>query len=148
MSIETKNRSSTQETQLLEKAQLVWDEYKYRHEHCWKLIFQTTAAVVAIAIVPFTNREIASSLGYWILALPTLGLILTLFALRRMNKELALLDVVRQRHRDLQGQLQGISYIERHSTFSRDIKLYFSALAILSVLDIIAITFVWIPTFK
>ena len=126
----------------LEKAKLIWDEYKYRHEHCWKLIFQITAAVVALSVIPFTNDEIATSLDYWIIALPALGFALTLFSLRRMSHELDLLDKIRQRHRELQADLQGIVYQERRSTFSRDVKLYLCALALLSVVDILAIVYV------
>jgi len=126
----------------LEKAKLIWDEYKYRHEHCWKLIFQITTAVVALSVIPFTNDEIATSLGYWIVALPALGFALTLFSLRRMSNELDLLDKIRQRHRELQADLQGIVYEERHSTFSRDVKLYLCVLALISVVDILAIVYV------
>jgi hypothetical protein len=123
----------------LEKAKLIWDEYKYRHEHCWKLIFQITAAVVALAVIPFTNVEVANSLGYWIVALPALGFALTLFSMRRMSKELDLLDMVRRRHRELQSVLQRINHEEERSSFSQDVKLYLGALALVSVFDILAI---------
>jgi hypothetical protein len=125
----------------LEKAKLIWDEYKYRHEHCWKLIFQITAAVVALSVIPFTKDEITTSLGYWIVALPALGFALTLFSLRRMSHELDLLDKIRQRHRELQADLHGIVYEARRSTFSRDVKLYLCALALISVVDILAIVY-------
>jgi len=148
MSNRAKSDQSSSETTNLEKAKLIWDEYKYRHEHCWKLIFQITAAVVAVAIIPFTNDEIATSLGYWIVALPALGLALTLFALPRMSNELDLLDKIRRRHRELQADLQDIIYEERRSTFSRDVKLYFGALALLSIIDILVIILVWIPSLK
>lgn len=26
-----------------EQAALIWEEYKYRHEHCWKTIFRLTS---------------------------------------------------------------------------------------------------------
>ena len=142
MSSNAKSDQMSGESTNLEKAKLIWDEYKYRHEHCWKLIFQITAAVVALSVIPFTKDEIATSLGYWIVALPALGFALTLFSLRRMSHELDLLDKIRQRHRELQADLQGIVYEERRSTFSRDVKLYLCALALLSVVDILAIVYV------
>lgn len=132
----------------LEKAKLIWDEYKYRHEHCWKLIFQITAAVVAVSVIPFTNNEIASSLRYWIVALPALGFALTIFSMPRMSSELDLLDKIRQRHRELQADLQGIIYQKRRSTFGWHVKLYLGALALISVVDILAIVFVWIPSLE
>jgi hypothetical protein len=148
MRIQEKSDQTARETTNLEKAKLIWDEYKYRHEHCWKLIFQITAAVVAVSIIPFTNVEIATSLRYWIVALPALGFALILFSLPRMNNELDLLDKIRRRHRELQRDLQGLIYEERRSTFSRDVKLYLGALALISVIDILAIVLVWIPSLK
>ena len=148
MSTHTKSDQTSSETTNLEKAKLIWDEYKYRHEHCWKLIFQITAAVVAVSIIPFTNVEIATSLRYWIVTLPALGFALTLFSLPRMSNELDLLDKLRRRHRELQTDLQGIIHEERRSTFSRDVKLYLGALALISVIDILAIVLVWIPSLK
>jgi hypothetical protein len=132
----------------LEKAKLIWDEYKYRHEHCWKLIFQITAAVVAVSVIPFTNTEVARSLRYWIVALPSLGLALILFSMPRMSSELDLLDKIRQRHRELQADLHGITYQKRRSTFSWHVKLYLGALALISVVDILAILFIWVPGLK
>ena len=143
-----RSNQMSSETTNLEKAKLIWDEYKYRHEHCWKLVFQITTAVVAVSVIPFTDNAIAISLRYWIVALPALGFVLTLFSLPRMSNELDLLDKIRQRHRELQANLQGIIYKERRSTFSRDVRLYLGALALISVIDILAIVFVWIPSLE
>ena len=38
----------------------LWEEYKYRHEHIWKLIFQLTTAVVALSVVPYLDTAGAS----------------------------------------------------------------------------------------
>jgi hypothetical protein len=29
----------------LERAKLLWDEYKYRHAHCWRTVFQLTTVL-------------------------------------------------------------------------------------------------------
>ena len=130
----------------MEKANLVWDEYKYRHEHCWKLIFQITAAVVIVSIVPYTNEKIAKSLGYLIVSLPTLGVILTLFSTLRVKKELKLWKTIRDKHMELQQNLGILEYTgSEKSTFRRDVLIYLSILAFLSVINIFAIVFVWIP---
>ena len=51
-----------------ERFDVLWNEYQYRHEHCWKkLVFQLTGAVVALAIVPYLNPDVAKALGYRIL---------------------------------------------------------------------------------
>lgn len=138
------SQTSGKDTQI-EKAKLLWDEYKHRHEHCWKLIFQITAAVVIISIIPYIKVDIARSLKYWMVSLPALGIVLTLFSMRRLRRELQILDKIRRRHRELQRDLQGIEHEESHSTFSRDVELYFGVLAIVGAINIIVIVLVWIP---
>src|SRR5262245_29421263 len=108
--------SSDSEATDLEKAQLLWDEYKYRHELCWKLIFQVTAAVAIVSIIPFTQVDIAKALGYWMVFLPALGIILTLFSMARLNKELDILDKIRAKHRALHKILYDIEYKPDKST--------------------------------
>ena len=132
----------------LEKAKFLWEEYKYRHEHCWKLIFQITAAIVILSIVPYTDTDIAKSLGYWIVSLPALGIVLAVFSLLRMSKELKVLDSIKNKHRVLQQGLFNIDYKNSTSTFSRDVKIYLLGLLLLSIIDIVAIIFVWIPKLK
>jgi hypothetical protein len=128
-----------------EKSRFLWDEYKYRHELCWKLIFQTTAAVVIILIIPYTKTEIAKGVGGWIVALPAIAIALSLFSRMRLSRELEILDKVRNKHRDLQKENYGIQYEESGSKFSRDVKCYLGCLAIVGVVDIIAIICIWIP---
>jgi hypothetical protein len=132
----------------IEKAKLLWDEYKYRHEHCWKLVFQITAAVVIISIIPYIKVDIATSLRYWIVSLPALGTVLTLFSMCRLRRELHILGKITRRHRELQRDLQGIEHVESHSTFSRDVQLYFGVLTIVGAINIIVIVLVWIPHFQ
>ncbi|HXD11604.1 MAG TPA: hypothetical protein VN653_16180 [Anaerolineales bacterium] len=52
----------------LDEAKFLWDEYRYRHDLCWRLIFQITTAVVAILIVPYIQPTITKSvaLGLWL----------------------------------------------------------------------------------
>lgn len=139
------SRAKGTDTPDLEKARLIWDEYKYRHDHVWKLIFQVTTAVVALTVIPFTKPDIANILGAWTVALPLMGFALTLFALARITNELSLLDKIKRRHRQYQTDLQGISFSDRRSHFSRDVKLYLGALALISLADILAILLVWLP---
>jgi hypothetical protein len=146
MSSEAKGTTATPDKDItLERAKFLWDEYRYRHEHCWKLIFQITAAVVIVSIIPYIKVDIARRLGYWIVSLPALGIVLSLFSMLRLNRELAILDGVREKHRELQESLYGIPYKKEGSAFSRDVKLYLGSLVLLGVADIIAIAYVWIP---
>lgn len=133
----------------IEKANLVWDEYKYRHEHCWKLIFQITVAVVVVSIVPYTNEKIAKVLGYLIVSLPVLGIILTLFSILRVKHELVLWKEIRDKHTALQINL-GILENKKSpkSTFRRDVLIYLGILAFLGIINCVAIVFVWIPALQ
>ncbi len=59
----------------LSQAELVWDEYKYRHTHCWKVVFQLTAAVVFLSAVPYVDPKYARALEWRILLAPGLGVV-------------------------------------------------------------------------
>lgn len=93
-----------------ERAKLVWDEYKYRHELCWKLLFQTIIAVVIVSLVPYTNVPIARRVKLVILALPALGIILTLIAIKRMATETDLWTDIKQRNEQLQSKLDIVKH--------------------------------------
>jgi hypothetical protein len=56
----------------------IWDEYKYRHDLCWRLVFQLTTAVVIISVVPYIKPDVAKQLGSIIAVLPIIGIALTL----------------------------------------------------------------------
>ena len=132
----------------LEKARFLWDEYKYRHELCWKLVFQTTTAVVIILVIPYIKIDIARSIGNWIVALPALAIALSLFSMMRLSREMEILDKIRSKHRDIQNDYYKLTYEESDSNFSRDVKLYLAGLALVGVADIIAIICVWIPKLR
>ena len=130
----------------IEKATLIWDEYKYRHEHCWKLLFQITAAVVIVSVAPYTNEKVAMALGNCIILLPLLGIILTAFSYLRVKKELALWKDIRDRHIEFQRILLILDHNKlQKSTFKRDVLGYLIILGILDLFNMAIIAFVWIP---
>jgi hypothetical protein len=94
----------------LEAAKFIWDEYKYRHEHCWKLIFQITVAVIVVSIVPYTQDTIGRVLDNRIIALPALGILLALFGSIRLNRELDLLGLLKKHHREFLLAEYGFDY--------------------------------------
>lgn len=130
----------------LEKLKLIWDEYKYRHQHCWKLIFQTTAAVVAVSVIPYinTSTDLVKKLGYLMVALPALGFALTVFSMFRMHKELGLLDTIREKYRELQKDLLDITHKEGRTTFKRDVMIYMGVLAALNIANMYVLKSQWI----
>lgn len=86
-----------------EDSDRLWDEYKYRHQHCWNTIFKLTLAVVAISVLPFTQETVVCVLGKWILLLPAVALALSIFGTIVVYRELRILGVIRARHRSIQG---------------------------------------------
>jgi Na+/melibiose symporter-like transporter len=117
--------------------QLVWEEYQYRHDLCWRLIFQTTIAAILIYVVPYVERDVAAELQYFMLALPVIAIALVLFALRRFLSEEEHLERVRQKHWSTRKR--------DHSSFRRDAKWFLIALMALGVVNIAAICIVWVP---
>lgn len=76
-----------------ERKKTLWDEYKYRHEHIWKLVFQLTTAIVALSLVPYFVT--ADKAGFLRFIPPILSVFLVWFAYLRMNKEFVLLNEVK-----------------------------------------------------
>jgi hypothetical protein len=58
----------------LDGAKFLWEEYKYRHEHCWKVVIQITTALIILSIIPYTQKEVVRTLRYGIIAAPLLAL--------------------------------------------------------------------------
>ena len=122
-------------------AERIWDEYKHRHDLCWKLIFQFTIAAVVISIVPYVQANIAAKLSYTIILLPLLAVALTALGWQRLSREADILGVIRKKHRELQG----LKYDDQGTQFMDHLKLYFGCLFVLGCLNIIVVGLVWVP---
>jgi long-chain acyl-CoA synthetase len=49
------------------RATYLWEEYKYRHDLIWRLLFRITTVAVILSIAPFTiNTLVQSRVGVWI----------------------------------------------------------------------------------
>jgi hypothetical protein len=115
---------------------LVWDEYKYRHDLCWRLILQTTVGAILIYVVPYVENDIATELQCSMVALPAIGIGLVWFGLTRLQKEQELLSQVREHH---------WYPIEEEGSFQRDARRYLGALILLGIADIVVICTIWVP---
>jgi len=138
---ETKNPKDPPD---IEPAKLIWDEYKYRHEHVWKLIFQITIAVVVISIIPYSQVHISEKLKEWVVLLPLVGFALTVFGLVRLNSELRILDKLRERHRELQSESHQIEHEVDASWFTTHVQGYMASMLILEIANIIILLGLWI----
>jgi hypothetical protein len=123
---------------------LIWEEYKYRHDLCWRLVFQLTAAAVVLATLPYAKTEVTKAVGYWILPVPLIGVALTGFGSFMMKAELHRLDGIRTRYRDLQTHELGVEQ-KRASTFTARVELYLGSLLILELINIGVLIELWVP---
>jgi hypothetical protein len=74
----------------VQRAQYVWEEYRYRHDLIWKLLFRMTAVAVLLAITPFTIKDLASeSAEDWVKLLPAIALLLVAASAIVLRSELA-----------------------------------------------------------
>jgi hypothetical protein len=63
----------------LELAKYLWEEFKYRHDLIWRLLFRVTAVAALLSIAPFTISDVAGSkAGFWVKFLPALAIGLVL----------------------------------------------------------------------
>lgn len=85
--------------------ELIWDEYKYCHTHCWKVVFQLTAAVVLLSIVPYIRPEIAKVLGPKILLTNLIAIVLSIVGFFAMWSELKLFKKIKKEHRKLRKKV-------------------------------------------
>ena len=63
----------------LELAKYLWEEYRYRHDLIWRLLFRVTAVAALLSIVPFTISERArDDVGFAVNLVPAVALVLIL----------------------------------------------------------------------
>jgi hypothetical protein len=130
----------------IEAAKLIWDEYKYRHEHVWKLIVQVTVAVVIISIIPYSQPLVSARLREGVVLLPLVGFALTLIARARLIREMEILGKLRSRHREIQKELHGIEHGAEASSFSEQVKLYLVSILILEAVNVVVLLFLWLES--
>jgi hypothetical protein len=118
-------------------AALIWDEYKYRHEHCWKTIFKLTSAAVILGVIPYLDTKLPKEFWYWLLAPPVLAVALIGFGMLRMVKELSLLRDVKSLHRERQRRLYRFHNDGRPATFDKHVWWYLGILLFLATVNVI-----------
>ena len=126
----------------IDAGELLWEEYKYRHDLVWRLVFQLTTAVILINTAPYLKDNVTKGIGWPMLAVPALAIALALLGVSRLSREHALLDEVRTRHQQLH------SYPPSRGTFKRQSVFYLWCLVALSVVNLVALGFLWLPDAK
>jgi F0F1-type ATP synthase assembly protein I len=120
----------------LELAKYLWNEYQYRHDLVWKLVFRLTAAVVVLGIIPYTQDKVVNAIHWWILVPPILGMILAVVWSLRVNGELRHLDYIRGLYMPLQDSLFYEAHKGKESAFSTEIRLYLLAVTVFAAFNV------------
>lgn len=124
---------------------LLWSEYRYRHEHVWRVLFQITAAATVLAAAPYVNVGIIKGIDLWGLALPVLATVLVAYGFFALNAELRLLSRIRARYREVQRATLQIEHRESGFGFTWRVRAYLGVLLILGVLHVGVTAAHWIP---
>lgn len=145
--MDSSNNLSNLESITIQKANLVWDIYKYRHDLCWRLLFQTIIAVVLVSVAPYANENATLALGRWMLMPPVVGVVLTGLAIVRMLTELDLWKEIKVGHFKLQKALELPEIKDKKWWFSfkADLIIYLSVLLLLGIANFIVVAMCWIP---
>jgi hypothetical protein len=104
------DESARNSTSLLavERAKYLWEEYRYRHDLIWRLLFRMTAAAVLLSIAPFTIDDLAKeTAGDWVNALPALALALVAISWVVLLFELKLFNPINREHTASQDEVVG-----------------------------------------
>jgi len=129
----------------LELATYLWNEYQYRHDLVWRLVFRLTAAVVVLGIIPYTQGKVIDQIGMLIIVSPIFGAVLAVLWSRRLNGELRHLDRIRSLYRPLQDSLfykahEVTKLAKAHEgterAFNGEIRGYSNAVTLLAVVNV------------
>lgn len=124
---------------------VLWGEYRYRHEHVWKVMFQITAAATLLATAPYVNVGIIKVIDVWGLALPLLATALVAYGFFALNAELKLLSLIRARYREAQRTTLHIEHRESRFGFTWRVRAYLGFLFVLGVVHVAVTAAYWIP---
>ena len=95
-----RSREGSYEPDALQNAKYLWEEYSYRHDMVWRLVFRVTAVSTALLIAPFlVDKRTQDMLGWWLIFLPILAVAVILLGFFALPSELQLLDKVRTAYR-------------------------------------------------
>jgi hypothetical protein len=139
----------------------LWQEYRYRHDLCWRAIYQVAAAVIALAALPYVRDELTKVLGQWMLVPPAVGAALAAFGILVLSNELDIFAKSKLAHHTLQDVflshaigdprvrefvLHGLTPDKvRHTRFDRYATSFMIMLLVLSVGNVLFLWLRWIP---
>ena len=122
----------------------LWDEYRYRHDLCWRIIAQVTVASISLAALPYVDDKVTVALNPWIVAVPVLAVVVVAFGALVVANELSVLEPIKAKYRERQAPALGIS--KRDSgRFRLYVSVYFAALLALALMNVAVLLLRWLP---
>jgi len=94
----------------LPQPELIWNEYKYRHELCWNLLFKITLVTATLSIIPYLKDVIIPKAEQFVIYTPLVGIGVAGIGGYRLYRELKLLDKFRRLHRAFQKKTYDEKY--------------------------------------
>jgi hypothetical protein len=91
----------------LEFAKYLWEEYRYRHDLIWRLLFRLTAVAVLLSIVPFTiSDSVRENVGFAVNLLPAAALVLILASWGLLIAEWRRFEPINRDYRETQERVR------------------------------------------
>jgi len=91
-----------------DEAQLVWDEYKYRHDLIWRHLIRSTLALVALITIGYSDAFRATN-ALVVLASVT-AIVYAIITILVVEPELRILQKIKDVHRSRQADLLGVTW--------------------------------------
>jgi hypothetical protein len=89
-------------------AQYLWEEYRYRHDLIWRLLFRVTAVATTLSIAPFGIEDLVrEKVGLWVAFLPVLAVLLVVGSAPLFSTELHRFHKVKDFYREVQSEVVG-----------------------------------------
>jgi hypothetical protein len=130
--------NSTAETETsmprIELAKYLWEEYRYRHDLIWRLLFRMTAVAALLSLAPLTIDDLVKrQVGAWVNALPGLTLAFVLISWAVLYLELRLFEPIDARYVEAQNRAvgQAVRRPKKWDAFKWIVYLYPPILAVL-----------------
>ena len=128
----------------LKRISVLWEEYKYRHDLCWRVMFRLTSAVIILAIVPYVYKSVFQSLPGWVLGVPALlAVALAGFGIVLMKSELDEFQKVKDEYRDLKIDRLYVKVAGEHdkeaTRFGQLVFFYLGILVLLSLINLFVV---------
>src|SRR5438105_1214590 len=86
--------------------QLLWDEWKYRHDLFWKSLFRWAGAVLALWAIPFLKPDIFKPWPIVALAFPAMAFLLSICSAWILGAEHRRFITVNQKYEQMRKDFQ------------------------------------------